>query len=66
MKIVSHYLNNIEGVAIYPIISLTIFITIFVLISIWAMRIRKPEVQKMSNLPFDENEIQNQNIKLQN
>lgn len=66
MKIVSHYLESIEGVAIYPIISLLIFLTVFGLITIWAIRIRKPDIQKMKNMPFDEQDLQNQDINLTN
>ena len=66
MKIVSHYLQSIDGVAIYPIISLLIFATMFSLLTIWAIRIRKTDVQKMSMMPFEENEIENQDINLIN
>jgi len=64
MKIVSHYLQSIDGVTIYPIISLLIFLTMFSLLTIWALRIRKEDIQKMSMMPFDENEGINQDINL--
>ncbi len=66
MKIVSHYLQSIDGVAIYPIISLFIFVTMFGLLTIWALRIRKADIQKMSMMPFEENELKNQDINLIN
>lgn len=66
MKIVSHYLQSIDGVAIYPIISLLIFVTMFSLLCIWALRIRKEDIQKMSSMPFEENELKNQDINLIN
>lgn len=66
MKIVSHYLQSIDGVAIYPIISLLIFATMFSLLTIWAFRIRKEDIQKMSMMPFEEDECKNQDTNLIN
>jgi cytochrome c oxidase cbb3-type subunit IV len=62
MKIVSHYLQEIEGVAIYPIISLLIFFTFFVAVFIWVMKISKADIKTLSNLPLEDemNEANNQ------
>ncbi len=60
MKIVSHYLQQIDGVAIYPIITLVIFLSMFIGISIWALKIRKKDIQGMSQLPFEDGVIREQ------
>jgi cytochrome c oxidase cbb3-type subunit 3 len=57
MKIVSHYLQQIDGVAIYPIITLVIFLSMFIGISIWALKIGKKEIKGMSHLPFEDGVI---------
>ncbi len=60
MKIVSHYLQQIDGVAIYPIITLAIFLSMFIAISIWALKIKKKDIQGMSQLPFEDGVINEQ------
>lgn len=64
MKLISHYLQSIEGVAIYPIISLCIFMSVFVLASYWAIRLKKEDVQYMSNIPLEDNDKPNQDNNL--
>ena len=61
MKIVSHYLQSIDGIAIYPIITLIIFLSMFIAITIWAMKISKKDVQDMSQIPFDDGLIRDKN-----
>jgi cytochrome c oxidase cbb3-type subunit IV len=60
MKIVSHYLQSIDGVSIYPIITLAIFLSMFISISIWAFKLSKKQIQGMSEIPFEEEELENQ------
>lgn len=64
MKLVSHYLQSIEGVSIYPIISLLIFFSIFVMVSSWALRLKKEDIKYMSNIPLEENELIQDEINL--
>lgn len=64
MKLVSHYLQSIEGVSIYPIISLIIFMSIFVMVSLWALRLKKEDIQYMSNIPLEDNELIQEDINL--
>ena len=54
MKFIN-YLEKIDGVTIYPIISLTLFVTIFVGVVIYAMRTSDETISEMENLPLDEN-----------
>lgn len=49
-----HYLARIEGVEIYPIISLIIFFAFFLGLLLWVhYRADKKYVSTMSNLPLD-------------
>jgi len=60
MKIVINQLEQIAGVEIYPIISLLIFFTFFVLVTFLVMKIGKKEIDELSNMPLDSNnDLQN-------
>lgn len=52
LKFVKHNLETIVDVEIYPIISLTIFFTIFIAFFIWAMTYSKEKIEELSDLPF--------------
>jgi len=54
LKFVKHNLETIAGVEIYPIISLTIFFTAFVLFTVWAMTYSKETIKKVSDLPLED------------
>jgi cytochrome c oxidase cbb3-type subunit 4 len=47
-------LQSIEGIEIYPLISLFIFLALFAGITIWIIRLDKKYVKKMEILPLDE------------
>ncbi len=53
LKFISGNLENIDGVAIYPIISLLIFFLFFVGLFWWVITAKKEHVNEMSNLPFE-------------
>ncbi len=52
LKFIKHNMETIDGVSIYPIISLTIFFTVFVAFFIWAMTYKKETIKELSDLPF--------------
>jgi cytochrome c oxidase cbb3-type subunit 4 len=56
LRFIKHNLTSIDGVSIYPIISLLIFFLFFAVMITWVYRMRKPEVDELSNLPFDNEE----------
>jgi hypothetical protein len=56
MKIVSNLLENIEGIQIYYIIGLLIFVTLFIVISIRTFRMPKSEAERIKNSILTENE----------
>jgi cytochrome c oxidase cbb3-type subunit IV len=47
-------LNNIDGVAVYPIFSLIVFVVFFTALGFWVFKADKRYVKHMENLPFDE------------
>ncbi|MBC6368958.1 cbb3-type cytochrome c oxidase subunit 3 [Algoriphagus sp. AK58] len=55
-------LRSIENIEIYPIISLLIFVTFFVGMFIWVVRVPKSYVDHMESLPMDENESTSQQL----
>lgn len=60
MKIVINQLEQIAGVEIYPIISMLIFFTFFVLVTYMVMKTDKKEIDELSNMPLDgNNDLQN-------
>lgn len=47
-------LQSIEGIDMYPIISLLIFCAFFVSLGVWIVRVKKGYLQEMSALPLDQ------------
>ena len=56
MKIVSNLLENIEGIQIYYIVGLLIFVTLFIIITIRTLRMPKQEAEKIKNSILNDNE----------
>lgn len=54
LKFVKHTMENITGIAIYPIISLLIFFLFFVGLYFWVITYKKDKITQLSNLPFAE------------
>ena len=50
---IRNYLQSIEGVEIYPLISLVVFILFFVIMIIWMLKIDKNYIKEMEELPLD-------------
>jgi len=59
MKIVSNLLENIEGIQIYYIVGLLIFVTLFIVITVRTIRMPKTEVDKIKNSILNDNEAEN-------
>ena len=54
MKFIKHHLSTIEGVEIYPVISLTVFVLFFTAMLIWAFRVPKKHIEQMKQHPLDD------------
>lgn len=46
-------LTSIEGIAIYPIFSLIVFLLFFIGLTVWVLRVDKKYIDKMSELPLE-------------
>ncbi|NND63711.1 MAG: CcoQ/FixQ family Cbb3-type cytochrome c oxidase assembly chaperone [Flavobacteriaceae bacterium] len=53
LKFVKGNLENIDGVEIYPIISLLIFFIFFVALFWWVFTAKKDHIKEVSNIPLD-------------
>jgi len=48
-----HYFEGIEGISVYPIVSLIIFLGFFIGITLLAIMVSKRHCANMSNLPLE-------------
>lgn len=53
LKFVKNHMESIAGIEIYPIISLIIFFTFFMLLFWWVFTAKKEYINEVSNLPLD-------------
>jgi cytochrome c oxidase cbb3-type subunit 4 len=53
LKFAKNYMDSIEGIEIYPIISLLIFFIFFVVLFWWVFTAKKDYITTVSNLPLD-------------
>lgn len=47
-------LRSIEGISVFPVISLVIFVAIFAGMLVWVFRLREEYINEMGNLPLEE------------
>lgn len=62
----SEPLSAIEGVSLYPIISLIMFFSLFVVSIIWVVRLDKKYIHRMENLPLESNTENENNSEMKN
>lgn len=60
LKYIKGNLENIDGVEIYPMISLVIFFVFFMALFWWVATASKEHIEEVSNIPLENN--QNQDI----
>lgn len=53
LKFIKHNLSGIDGVEIYPIISLLLFFIVFVTMLVFVMKLPKSSIEEISQLPLD-------------
>lgn len=56
LKFIKGNLESIDGVEIYPIISLLIFFIFFVALIWWVSTAKKDHIREVSNIPLDNNQ----------
>lgn len=54
---VKHNLETIDGVAIFPILSLLIFFFFFVGLGIWVFFYKKEKIDELSQMPLSDNKV---------
>ena len=62
----SEHLSSIEGVSIYPIISLILFFLVFAFTIVWVAKLDKKYINRMENLPLDSNSESENNSEIKN
>ncbi len=58
LKYIKHHMDSIEGIEVYPILSLLIFFTFFVVLFWWVFTAKKEYIETVSNIPLDNNQNQ--------
>jgi len=53
LKFIKHNLEGIDGVEIYPIISLLLFFVVFVSMLIFVFKLPKKSIEEKSQLPLE-------------
>lgn len=56
-KFIKQYAESIDGINIYPIISLLLFFVFFVVLLYYVKKMDKEKVKEISNIPLDQTEI---------
>ena len=51
---IKHNMETIDGVAIFPIISLVIFFAFFLGLGIWVFSYKKEKIEELSNIPLND------------
>ena len=54
LKFIKGHLSTIDGVEIFPIISLVIFFTVFTGVVIYVIKTKNKDINEIKNLPLDE------------
>ncbi len=54
LKFIKHNLEGIDGVEIYPIISLLIFFAVFIAMFVIVIKLPKSRIEEISRFPLDD------------
>lgn len=55
---IKHNMETIDGVAIFPILSLVIFFVFFLGLGIWVFSYKKEKIDELSNIPLNDKIIE--------
>ncbi|MBL7703611.1 MAG: CcoQ/FixQ family Cbb3-type cytochrome c oxidase assembly chaperone [Ferruginibacter sp.] len=61
-KFIKQYAETINNVDIYPMISLLIFFSFFIVLLVFVKKMKKERVDVLSNLPLENEELTNSTI----
>lgn len=54
LKFIKHHMTSIDGVEIYPVVSLLIFFIFFTLLIVYTVKLDKVHVEEMSDFPLED------------
>jgi cytochrome c oxidase cbb3-type subunit 4 len=57
LRFITHNLTSIDGISIYPVLSLLIFVLFFAVILTRVIRMTKTEVAELSDIPLNDASI---------
>ena len=61
-KFIKQYAETINNVDIYPMISLFIFFSFFIVLLVFVKKMKKERVEILSNLPLENEELPNSTL----
>ncbi len=53
LKFIKHHMSTIDGIEIYPIISLSIFVIFFAALLVYVIKTDKRKIDEISNYPLN-------------
>jgi len=59
LKFIKHNLEEITGIAIFPMISFLIFFVFFILTFVWTFSMDKKLIREIENIPLDDSQEKN-------
>lgn len=54
LKFIKHHMTTIENIEVYPIISLVLFVSIFTIATVLALRMKKTRIEELENTPLED------------
>ena len=60
LKFVKNHLETIEGVSIYPLLSLLLFFGFFAGLMYWVIKQKSSHIEALKNIPFVNHEMNNE------
>lgn len=55
-KFINGHMTSIDGIEMFPIVSLILFVSLFVLILCWTIIMKKELIGEVSSIPIDRND----------
>ncbi len=59
LSFIKHHMTSIDGIAIYPVISLIIFVLFFIALGVYTIMMRKEKVDYLKGLPLQDDGTEN-------
>jgi len=56
LKFIKGHMASIDGIEIFPLITLVLFTTMFALVLVWVFSLKKAEIDEVSSIPLQGND----------